>query len=127
MATGGGQIPRPQLPQELLLDIAKGLANILVHFHTVFDETAGVKHRPVVPAAKSLANDAKRALRHLAREKHSYLSREGDVLGPAFAGHVGKPDIEMFSHFLLNEFDADRAAVFLMKNFAQQILDQLDV
>src|SRR5258706_12404915 len=102
MATGVAQITRPKLPQELLFDIANDLANILVHFHTVFDETAGVKHRLVVPAAKSLANDAKRALRHLAREQHSYLSREGDVFGPAFAGHLGKPDMGTVSHVLLN-------------------------
>ena len=83
------------------------LADIGIDFHPIFDQTAGVKHRPVIATAESLANHAQRAFRHMPRQEHGDLSWEGDVLWASFAGHVGEADVKMFGDLLLNDFDAN--------------------
>ena len=70
--------------------------------------------------------DAERTLGHLPREEHGDLAREGDVFRAPLAGHVGQPDVEMLRHLLLDDFDADRVAAFLVQDFAQQALDHFE-
>src|SRR2546423_14093124 len=61
-----------------------------------------VQNRAVIAPAKRLADFAQRRFRELAREIHRDLAREGDVLRPALAGHIGDADVEMLCHAFLD-------------------------
>jgi len=74
----------------------------------------------VVASAEGFADGAEGAFGHSPREEHGDLPRERDVLGAAFAGHVGETDVEVFGDFLLDGLDADGVAAFLVEDLAQQ-------
>src|ERR1035437_5206473 len=103
-----GQSPKlKSSARQLLFEVTDDLADVGIHFHAVFEEAAGVEHRAVIAFAKGLTNSGEPAFRHLAREIHGDLAREGDVLGATFAAHLGEADVEVFGDFLLNDFNAD--------------------
>ena len=80
-------------------------AHVGIDFHAVFHQAAGVQNGAVIAAAEGFANGVQGAFGQLAREEHGDLAREGDVFRPAFAGHVGQANIEMFRDFLLDDLD----------------------
>ncbi len=59
-------------------------------------------------------------------EIHGDLSREGNIGGPALAGHVGDADVVIIGDNFLNLIDGDRGAGFLRKERTQQRISQLD-
>src|SRR5260370_37066113 len=88
--------------QELLFEITDELAHVGVHFHAIFDETAGVHHGAMIAPAKSLADVVEGSVGHSARKEHGDLARERDALRAALAGHVRQANVEMLGHFLLD-------------------------
>src|ERR1041385_1210073 len=110
------------LAEELLLQVADVVADLGVHFHAAFDEAAGVEHGAVVASTEGFADGVEGTVGEIARKKHGDLARKGDVLGPAFAGHVGDANVVVFGDFLLDDFDGDVLAAFFGEGFAEQIV-----
>ena len=94
--------------------------------HPVLHQPAGVQHGPVVASAKGFADGIEGAFRHVSGQVHGNLPGKGDVLWSALARHVGQAEIEMLGHLFLNDVDANAKAAFLVQDFPQEALGDLD-
>src|ERR1051325_4498156 len=111
---------RVSLPHQLLFKIADDLADVCIHFHAVFDQSARVENSAVITATESIPDGGKRGLSHLTGEEHRDLARERDAFRTALARHVGQTNVEMLGNSLLDEFDADGMAALFVEDLAEQ-------
>src|SRR6266516_2164963 len=76
---------KPNLTQQLLLQVTDGLTHVSIDLHPVLHQPAGVQHGPVVASAKGFADGIEGAFRHVSGQVHGNLPGKGDVLWSALA------------------------------------------
>src|SRR3954469_3795270 len=118
--------PRTWLTKQLLFEVADDLAHLGIDLHAFLHQTAGMQHSAVIAPAKGLADRVEGTLRQLAREEHGDLPWERNLLGPAFAFHVGQTDVKMLGDLFLNHLDANGKTAFLVKDLTKEVFDAFE-
>lgn len=116
MPLSGGRFKFLQNKKDLLAELGVG-------FHEMFDGAAGVEDGAVVASAEGLADFLEGFAGFFAGDIHGDHAGPGDVVGPAFAGHVVHADVEGLGDAALDEFDGDLLAVFLLDEVAEKVFD----
>src|SRR6266850_8205414 len=94
----------PLLAKQLLLQIINHLPHLRIYLHSVCDQPAGVEDGAMIAPAEGLSDGIQRTIGQLSREEHRDLAWEGNILRPAFAGHISETDVKVLRHLLLNRF-----------------------
>ena len=91
-----------------------------VLLHHVVHGLAGVDNGAVVAATERVADLLKGVLGERAGDIHRDLAGNGDVVGPALAGHVAVADLEVIGHALLDRLDGKDGLRLLHEHVVQE-------
>ena len=98
-----------------------------VLFAHIVNGLAGVDHGAVVTTAEVVTDFLEGMFGENAGEIHRDLAGDGDVVGPAFAGHVAVPNLKMVGDTLLDRLDGQDRLDLLHQDVVQQAFGCGDV